>query len=51
VKALHDPGVREVLTAQGVTIIADSAQDFAGVIASETAKWKEVVERSGAKVE
>jgi tripartite-type tricarboxylate transporter receptor subunit TctC len=49
VKALNDPAVRAELTAQGVTVIANSRAEFAKVIADESAKWRKVVERSGAK--
>jgi tripartite-type tricarboxylate transporter receptor subunit TctC len=51
VKALNDPAVRETLAAQGVTIVADSRADFAKVMAEESQKWKQVVERSGAKAD
>jgi tripartite-type tricarboxylate transporter receptor subunit TctC len=51
VKALHDPMVKEKMDAQGVTIIANSSADFARLIASESAKWKQVVERSGARAD
>jgi tripartite-type tricarboxylate transporter receptor subunit TctC len=47
VKALHDPSVRDRLDAQGVTIVANTPAEFGKIIASESAKWKQVVERSG----
>lgn len=51
VKALKDPDVSEKLKAQGVTIVANSRAEFADVIERESKRWKEVVEKSGAKVE
>jgi tripartite-type tricarboxylate transporter receptor subunit TctC len=51
VKALNQPSVRETLTAQGVTIVADSRSEFAAAMAAESRKWKQVVERSGAKAD
>lgn len=51
VKALKDPEVADKLQAQGVTIVANTQAEFADVIARESKVWKEVVERSGAKVE
>jgi tripartite-type tricarboxylate transporter receptor subunit TctC len=51
VKALHDPKVKDQLTAQGLRIGANSPAEFNQFIISETAKWKKVVERSGAKAD
>jgi len=51
VKALRDPKVSEGLTKLGVTIVADRPEQFAAFMAKESRKWKEVVERSGAKVD
>lgn len=51
VKALKDPNVAEKLKAQGVTIVANSRTEFRDVIGRESKRWKEVVERSGVKVE
>jgi tripartite-type tricarboxylate transporter receptor subunit TctC len=51
VKALNDPDTSEKLKAQGVTIVANSRSEFADVIERESKRWKEVVEKSGAKVE
>jgi tripartite-type tricarboxylate transporter receptor subunit TctC len=51
VKALNDPSVRSELTAQGVTIVANTRGEFAKFIADESRKWKEVVQRSGTKGE
>ena len=51
VKALRDPMVKEKMDAQGVHIMANSSADFARLIASESAKWKQVVDRSGARAD
>lgn len=51
VKALRDPMVSANLTQLGVTIIADSPEHFAGYMASESKKWREVVRRSGVKLD
>ncbi len=51
IKALKDPEVAEKLKAQGVTLIANSREEFGKFIASETEKWKDVVERAGVKVQ
>ncbi len=50
VKALRDPKVSENLTRLGVTIIADEPDAFAAYMAAESRKWREVVEKSGARV-
>jgi tripartite-type tricarboxylate transporter receptor subunit TctC len=51
VKALHLPDVRERMTAQGVEVVASSAEDFAKFIKAEIAKWSRVVALSGARAE
>ncbi|MGE0875574.1 MAG: Bug family tripartite tricarboxylate transporter substrate binding protein [Burkholderiales bacterium] len=51
VKALRDPKVSESLTRLGVTIVADTPREFAAYMAAESKKWREVVERSGARVD
>jgi tripartite-type tricarboxylate transporter receptor subunit TctC len=51
VKALRDPMVKEKMDAQGVHIVANSTADFSRQIASESAKWKKVVDRSGARAD
>lgn len=51
VKALRDPVIAENLTRLGVTIIADTPEQFAAYMAAETKKWKQVVERSGVKLD
>jgi tripartite-type tricarboxylate transporter receptor subunit TctC len=50
-RALADPKMRERLAELGGKSIAGTPDDFAKVIAAETAKWEKVVISSGAKVE
>ncbi|MBL8363319.1 MAG: tripartite tricarboxylate transporter substrate binding protein [Rubrivivax sp.] len=50
-KALADPKMRERLAELGGRPIPGTPEDFAKVIAAETAKWAKVVIASGAKVE
>lgn len=47
-EALDDPAVAEALQAQGATLIGSTPAEFGDYIASEIAKWREVVETSGA---
>ena len=51
VRALHDPQVSKNLTALGVDIVANRPEEFRAFIAAESKKWKEVVEKSGAKLD
>ncbi len=50
-RALADPKMRDRLAELGGKPIAGTPEDFAKVIAAETAKWGKVVVSSGAKVE
>ena len=51
VEALKDPGVVEKFTAQGAVVHSETPESFAKFIEEETAKWKVVVETSGARVD
>ena len=51
VKALQLPDVRERMTAQGVEVVASSAEEFAKFIKAEIVKWARVVALSGARAE
>lgn len=50
-KALADPEVKRQLLEQGAEPVGDTPQQFAGFIASETAKWGKVVRQSGARAQ
>jgi len=50
-KALRSPTVQEKLPELGLVILGSTPQEFAAHIKSETAKWADVVKRSGAKVD
>jgi tripartite-type tricarboxylate transporter receptor subunit TctC len=51
VGALKDPEVRKPLLAATIEIVGNSPEEFAAYIASEYAKWAEVVKASAARVE
>ena len=50
-KVLRLPDISEKLTAQGLDLVGNTPEAFAGVIQSEIAKWAKVVKASGAKVD
>jgi tripartite-type tricarboxylate transporter receptor subunit TctC len=50
-QALADPKIKARIADLGGAQMGGSSSDFAKIIADETAKWKKVVEFSGAKVE
>ena len=50
-KALHDAKVTERLDTLGLTVVADSPEHFAQFVAAESAKWRKVVQASGARVD
>src|SRR5919198_517159 len=49
-KALHDAKVTERLDTLGLSVVADSPEHFAKFVAAEAAKWRKVVQDSGASV-
>ncbi len=51
VKALRSPALSEHMVALGLSVVADSPKHFAQFIAAESAKWRKVVEASGARVD
>jgi tripartite-type tricarboxylate transporter receptor subunit TctC len=51
VKALNDRAFRAELTAQGVEVVGNSRAEFTQLIADESRKWRQVVEKSGAKAD
>jgi len=50
-KTLASTAVRERLTAQGLTVLGGTADQFAVHIRKEAAKWADVVKRAGVKVD
>jgi tripartite-type tricarboxylate transporter receptor subunit TctC len=48
-KALRAPVVAERLETLGLTVVADSPEEFGKFIAAESAKWRKVVQVSGAR--
>jgi tripartite-type tricarboxylate transporter receptor subunit TctC len=51
VKALRAPAVAERLEGLGLTIVADTPEEFAGFVAIEREKMRRLVQASGAKVD
>ena len=49
--ALHQPAVEERLQSLGLTIVADTPEQFARFVAAESDKMRRLVQASGAKVE
>jgi len=50
-KALHVPAVAERLQSLGLAIVADTPEDFARFVASESEKMRHLVQVSGARVD
>jgi tripartite-type tricarboxylate transporter receptor subunit TctC len=51
VRAVRTPDATKTLEAATIEVIANTPEEFADYIRSETAKWAQVVKASGAKVE
>jgi tripartite-type tricarboxylate transporter receptor subunit TctC len=49
--ALREPSVAQRLDAVGVNVLADSPESFGRFIATESARWRKVVESSGAQID
>ena len=49
--ALNDPSVRERLKAAGLEAAGGTPEQFARLIADESAKWAPVIRRTGAKLD
>jgi tripartite-type tricarboxylate transporter receptor subunit TctC len=47
VDALRDPGVREKLSSQGLTLVGDTPEQFTAYIRSEIEKWGKVGKAAG----
>lgn len=50
-KALRTPDVTKKLTDLGLTVVADTPEQFASFVAAESAKWRKVVETSNASLD
>lgn len=50
-KVLADPATREKIHADGTEVVNEGSASFAKTILREQAKWKDVVQRSGAQVD
>ena len=50
-QALRDPAVGQRLDAVGLAVLADSPESFGRFITAESAKWRKVVEVSGAQID
>jgi tripartite-type tricarboxylate transporter receptor subunit TctC len=46
-EAMADPGVKEKLADQGLTVAGDTPEHFRGFIESETRKWSKVIKDAG----
>jgi tripartite-type tricarboxylate transporter receptor subunit TctC len=51
VRVVREPEATKALEAASIDIVANTPEEFAAYIVSETAKWAQVVKASGAKVE
>jgi tripartite-type tricarboxylate transporter receptor subunit TctC len=50
-KALNSPAMKERLAVLGYDPVGGSAEQFTAFVKSESAKWADVVKRTGAKVD
>jgi len=50
-RVLSTPSMRELLSAQGLEIVASSPADFAVRVNSEIGKWRKVIQEAGIKLE
>src|SRR3954463_5765344 len=50
-RALRDPKIGERLQQLGLTVVADSPEDFARFVAAESEKMRKLVQESGARVD
>jgi tripartite-type tricarboxylate transporter receptor subunit TctC len=47
VEALRDPGVKEKLSSQGLTLVGDTPEQFTAYIRAEIEKWAKVAKAAG----
>jgi tripartite-type tricarboxylate transporter receptor subunit TctC len=50
-KALARPDLRQQLALQGIDVIGGTPEQFAEHVRKETAKWADLIRRSGAKAD
>jgi tripartite-type tricarboxylate transporter receptor subunit TctC len=50
-EAMADPGVKQKLADQGLTVAGDTSEQFRGFIESETTKWAKVIKDAGVPIE
>ena len=46
-EALRDPGVKEKLSSQGLTLVGDTPDEFTAYIRTEIEKWAKVAKAAG----
>lgn len=51
VEILKTPSVRDTLTAQGAQVAYSTPAELAAFMRTETAKWKEVIDRAGVRID
>jgi tripartite-type tricarboxylate transporter receptor subunit TctC len=50
-EAMADPGVKQKLADQGLTVAGDTPEHFRGFIDVESRKWAEVIRKAGVATE
>ena len=50
-KAMANPDIVKRMTEQGIDITTGTPEEYTAFIKAETARWREVVKASGAKVD
>jgi tripartite-type tricarboxylate transporter receptor subunit TctC len=50
-EAMNDPGVKQKLADQGLTVAGNTPQQFRGFIEAETTKWAKVIKDAGVSLE
>jgi tripartite-type tricarboxylate transporter receptor subunit TctC len=50
-EAMNDPGVKQKLADQGLTVAGNTPEQFRGFIAAETTKWAKVIKDAGVSME
>lgn len=50
-RALGSPRMRELLTSQGLQVVASSPAEFGARVAKDVAKWRKVIQEAGIKLE